>query len=139
MAAEDRISGRYGRIKLDPTGVGTALAVELASMNKWGLDLSKEKHKVTCFGDDNHIYVDGFPDIKGDYGGEYDPADGLVIFDVIFGSVKPYVELLPDLNTPLVFFGGKALLDGKIAVDANGGVKISGGITAAGNWVIPGA
>jgi hypothetical protein len=139
MAATDRISGRYGLIKMDPTGVGTAAAVAVASMNKWDLDLSKEKFKVTCFQDPNHIYVDGFPDIKGSYSGLYDPADGLVIFDVIFGSVKPYVELLPDSNTPLVLFGGIALLDGKIAVDGNGTVGISGSITAAGPWVIPGA
>ena len=139
MAATDRISGRYGLIKMDPTGVGTAVATAVASMNKWDLDLSKEKHKVTCFQDTNHIYVDGFPDIKGSYGGFYDPADGLLIFDVIFGAVKPYIELLPDSNTPLVLFGGIGLLDGKISCDGNGVVAIGGSITAAGNWVIPGA
>jgi hypothetical protein len=139
MAATDRISGRYGQIKLDPTGVGTAAAAAVASMNKWDLDLSKEKFKVTCFGDPNHIYVDGFPDIKFSYGGLYDPADGLVIFDVIFGTVKPYIELIPDSNTPLVLFGGIGLIDGKVSVDGNGVVSIGGSGVAAGPWVIPGA
>lgn len=139
MAAEDRIHGSMGSVKMDPTGVGTASAVVVASLNKWELDLAKDQAKVTAFGDANQVYVEGLPDIKGSYNGWYDPADGLVIFDVIFGTVKPYVELIPSSLTPLVFFGGKANLSGKISVDANGAVAIGGSITAAGPWVIPSA
>ena len=124
-------------MQMDPTG-GTAV-VQVASLNKWDLDISRDHAKVTCFEDTNQVYVDGKPDIKGSYGGFYDPADGLVIFDVITGTVKPYLKLLPYLPTPLVFFGGKGSVDGKISVDANGAVSISGSFVAAGAWTLPSA
>lgn len=135
MAAEDRLHGSRGQVLMDPAG-GSALVV-VASLNKWDLDLSKDQVKVTCFGDPNQVYVEGLPDIKGSYGGFYDPADGLVIFDVIFGTVKPTLRLLPSDLTPLVGFGGRANLGGKISVDANGAITIGGSITANGAWTLP--
>lgn len=120
---------------MDPTGGATLVAV--ASLNKWDLDLGKDRVKVTCFGDANHVYVDGLPDVKGTYGGFYDPADGLVIFDVIFGAAKPALKLIPSSLAPTQFFGGLATLDGKISVDADGAVAISGSFVAAGAWTLP--
>ncbi len=137
MAATDRIHGKNGLVKMDPTGVGGATAVAVASLNKWDLDMAKDHVKVTCFGDTNHVYVDGLPDLKGAYSGFYDPADGLVIFDVIFGDVKPYLELLPDAGDIAMAFSGKGLMDGKISVDSNGGVAISGSFVGAGPWAHP--
>jgi len=135
MAAPDRIHGKNGEMKMDPSGGVTAVTV--ASINKWDLDMSTEKVKVTCFGDPNHVYVQGLPDIKGTYAGDFDPADGLVIFDVAFGTVQPTLELLPSSLLPLIKFSGKALLDTKIAVDASGAVTIGGAFVAAGPWTIP--
>jgi hypothetical protein len=138
MAAEDRIHGSRGQVQMDPLG-GVAL-VPVASLNKWDLDISKDHVKVTSFGDLNHVYVDGLPDIKGSYGGFFDPADGLVIFDVILGTVKPALRLLPDVtNSPTIYFGGRATLDGKVSVDANGAVSVSGSFVAAGDWTLPSA
>jgi len=137
MADVDRLHGSKGRVFMDPAG-GSALVV-VASLNKWDLDIAKDQVKVTCFGDANHVYVEGLPDIKGSYGGFYDPADGLVIFDVIFGAVKPTLSLVPDFNTPLVKFGGRANIGGKISVDSNGGITIGGSITANGTWTLPSA
>jgi hypothetical protein len=122
---------------MDPAG-GSALVV-VASLNKWDLDLSKDQVKVTCFNDPNQVYVEGLPDIKGSYAGFYDPVDGLVIFDVIFGTVKPTLSLVPSSLTPLVAFGGRANLGGKISVDANGAISIGGSITANGPWTLPSA
>lgn len=139
MAAIDRLHGKRGLIKMDPTGVGGVAAVAVASLNKWDLDIDKEQVKVTCFLDTNHIYVDGLPDLKGSYAGFFDPADGLIIFDVILGTVKPYLELLPNNLDPTIFFGGRANIGGKISVDAGGAVTIGGSITAAGPWVLPSA
>lgn len=120
---------------MDPAG-GTAL-VEVVSLNKWDLDLSKDQVKVTCFGDPNQVYVEGRPDIKGSYGGFYDPEDGLIIFDVIFGTVKPTLSLVPSSLTPLVAFGGRANIGGKISVDAAGAITVGGSITANGPWTLP--
>lgn len=137
MAAVDRLHGKGGAVHMSPTGVSGVLTVPVASLNKWDLDMSKDHVKVTAFGDANQVYVDGLPDIKLTYGGFYDPADGLVIFDVIGGSVAPYLELFPDVATPLVLFSGRALLDGKISVDSNGAITISGTGVAAGPWTLP--
>ncbi len=139
MAAPDRLHGKNGAIKMDPTGVGGATAVVVASLNKWDLDMAKDHVKVTCFGDTNQVYVDGLPDIKGTYGGMYDPADGLVIFDVIAGTVAPWLEMIPNALDPLVLFSGKGLMDGKITVDANGAVTIGGSFVANGPWTLPSA
>jgi hypothetical protein len=138
MAAEDRLHGSRGQVQLDPLG-GAAL-VPVASLNKWDLDISRDHVKVTAFEDLNQVYVDGLPDIKGTYGGFFDPADGLVIFDVILGTVKPALRLIPDrIDNPTIFFGGRASLDGKISVDAQGAVSVGGSFVAAGNWTLPSA
>jgi hypothetical protein len=137
MAAQDRLHGSGGSVLMDPAG-GAAL-VAVASLNKWDLSFDKDQVKVTCFGDTNQVYVEGLPDIKGSYGGLYDPADGLVIFDVIFGTVKPTLSLLPSVLTPLVKFGGRANIGGKISVDSNGAITIGGSITANGPWTLPSA
>jgi hypothetical protein len=139
MAATDRLHGKNGAIKMDPTGVGGVTAVLVASLNKWDLDLATDKVKVTCFQDTNQVYVAGLPDVKGTYAGMYDPADGLVIFDVISGSVAPYLEMIPDFATPTVMFSGRGLLDGKISVDSNGAITIGGAFVANGPWVLPSA
>lgn len=137
MAAVDRLHGSLGLVRMDPAGGGNLVTV--ASLNKWDLDIARDQVKVTCFGDTNQIYVNGLPDIKGSYGGFYDPEDGLVIFDVIFGTVKPALELIPSSLTPGVKFGGRANLSGKISVDSAGAITIGGSITAAGSWTIPSA
>jgi hypothetical protein len=139
MAAPDRLHGKNGAIKMDPTGVGGPTAVLVASLNKWDLDMATDKVKVTCFQDTNQVYVAGLPDIKGTYAGCYDPVDGLVIFDVISGSVAPWLEMIPDLSVPTLMFAGKGLMDGKISVDSNGAITIGGAFVANGPWTLPSA
>jgi hypothetical protein len=136
MAAIDRIHGKSGKIMMDPTGGVTTVLV--ASLDKWDLDMAKDQVKVTCFGDTNQVYVVGLPDLKGTFGGMYDPVDGLVIFQVIFGTVAPTLELYPtSLGTTPPKFAGKGLLDGKISCPANGAVSISGAFVASGPWTHP--
>jgi hypothetical protein len=137
MAAEDRIHGIHGDILMDPAGGSTLVTV--ASLNSWDLDLSKNRIKVTCFNDVNHVYVDDLPDLKGNYGGYYDAADGLVIFDAIFGTVKVTLELRPDVADIVNVFKGKASIDGKINVSVDGAVTLGGTFTASGPWTRPGS
>lgn len=134
MAAEDRIHGSHGEVKMDPAGGSTLVTV--ASLNKWELDMATEKVKVTAFKDPNQVYVQGLPDIKGTYGGWYDPVDGLLIFAVVFGTAKPALELYPSDELPDKF-SGRALLDSKISVDSGGAVAVSGSFVAAGPWTYP--
>lgn len=135
MAADDRLHGAHGQVKMDPTGGSSTVVV--ASLNKWELDMSKDHTKVTAFGDTNHVYVDGLPDLKGSYGGWFDPADGLNIFAVVFGTAKPFLELYPNDAATDIKWAGKGLLDAKITVDAGGGVAVSGTFVGAGPWTYP--
>ena len=137
MAAIDRVHGKNGQVKMDPTGVGGATAVVVASLNKWDLDMAKDNVKVTCFGDTNQVYVTGLPDIKGSFGGLYDPVDGLGVFGVIFGTVAPWLELYPVAGSATLKFTGRGLLDGKISVDSQGAVTIAGNFVASGPWTHP--
>lgn len=137
MGALDRNHGQYGQILADPTGASTT-PVQVVSMNKWDLDLSTDKAKVTCFEDANQIYVQGKPDIKGTFAGEYDKSvAGLLLFKMITGTVAPYLKLLPNRLSATQFFAGNAWIDGKISVDSNGSVTTSGAFVAAGPWVLP--
>lgn len=135
MAAEDRIHGKNGLISMDPLGAEAVAPV--ASLNKWDLNLDTEKVRVTCFEDPNHVYVQGRPDVKGTYAGDFDPADGLIIFDMASGDAKPTLHLTPTTLVPTVMFGGRALMDAKITVDANGAVTVGGAFVAAGPWTLP--
>lgn len=134
MAAEDRLHGAYGQMKMDPAGGSTTVVV--ASINKWDLDMARDKVKVTAFLDPNQVYVQGLPDIKGTYAGWYDPVDGHAIFDAAFGTAKPTLELFPNAADTLKW-SGRALLDSHISVDSGGGVAVSGAFVAAGAWTLP--
>lgn len=136
MGATDRNHGQYGQILADPTGGVTA--VQLVSLDKWDLDLSTDKVKVTCFEDPNHVYVQGKPDIKGSFAGQYDKSvAGLILFGMALGAVAPFFKLIPNRLFPTQFFSGKGWVDGKISVDSNGGVTTSGSLVAADAWTTP--
>lgn len=136
MSALDRNHGQYGQVHADPSG--GAAPVQLVSLDKWDLDLSTDKQRVTAFEDANHVYVQGKPDIKGSFSGFYDKsASGLDLFGMILGTVAPFFKLVPNRLFPLQFFSGHGWIDGKISVDANGGVATSGSIVAADGWTTP--
>lgn len=136
MPAVDRNHGQYGQVHADPTG--GAAPVQLVSLEKWDLDLSTDKTKVTAFEDPNHVYVQGKPDIKGSFSGYYDRSvAGLILWDMILGTTAPFFKMIPNRLFPLQFFSGKGWPDGKISVDGNGGVTTSGSFVAADAWTTP--
>lgn len=136
MAATDRLHGKNGAIKMDPTGGSSLVAV--ASLNKWDIDFSRELVDVSAFGDlANKVYVVGRRDCKGTYGGWFDPADGLVIFTAIGTDVPVALELYANVTDTANKFAGPASIDGKVSCDANGGVAISGNWVARGAWTMP--
>ena len=126
-----RIHGSKGQVQMDPTGGVTVVPV--ASLNKWSLELARDKVKVTAFGDTNHQYVQGLPDIKGSLAGFWD-SDDPVFFDVAAGDVAAMLHLIPSTLQPTFYWKGLAYLDAKIDVDANGAVTTGGTFVAAGPW-----
>lgn len=138
MAATDRKHGRFGQVLFDAAG-GSA-PVAMVSLDKWELDMAPDTVSVTSFEDTNKVYVQGLPDIKGTYGGNYDASpQGLALFDIIKGTIAPLIRLLPDRNQPTIKFEGHGWMSGKISVDGAGKVAVSGGFIAADSWILPGA
>lgn len=130
-----RQHGSLGQVLVDPAG-GTAY-VAVASLNKWTLDMSRDRVDVTAFGDTNKQYVQGLADIKGTLGGLWDPATSPTeIFDVAMGSAAVGLKLVPSTLTASAFFSGLAFLDASIDVASDGAVSISGSYVAAGPWAL---
>jgi hypothetical protein len=127
--------GSKGQIKADPTGVGGATAIAVASMASFTLNMARNKADVTSFGDPNLVYVQGLPDIKGTIGGWFD-SDELTIFDIAMGDVACFLELIPStIVTPTpIMWSGKAWLDASIDVKATGAVSVAGNFVAADAW-----
>jgi hypothetical protein len=129
-----RIHGNRGQVKIDPTGGATV--VEIASLNEWTLDLTRDKVDVTCFGDTNKQSVMGLADYSGTFAGFWDSATTPSLFDVMFGTVAAMLELIPDRADPTFLFTGLANLDGSLSVSATGAVTIEGKFSAAGPWTM---
>jgi len=119
---------------MDPTG--GALAVEVASLNSWTLDMARDRADATCFGDTNKVYVQGLPDIKGDIGGIWDEAASQVLFGVALGDVAALLKLIPSTLAPTYLFTGLAYLDAGIEVAHDGAVTVKGSFVAAGPWTM---
>jgi len=119
---------------MDPTG--GALAVEVASLNSWTLDMARDRADATCFGDTNKVYVQGLPDIKGDIGGIWDEAASQVLFGVALGDVAALLKLIPSTLAPTYLFTGLAYLDAGLEVAHDGAITVKGSFVAAGPWTM---
>jgi hypothetical protein len=139
MAAIDRHHGKSGQVKADATGGATAVVIP--SLDSWDLDLATDTVSVTSYEDTNKTYVQGLPDIKGTFAGNYDDSpQGLVLFDMFTGTVAPFFELIPDrIGAATVKFSGHGWISGKITCPADGKIAVSGSFVAADSWTIPGA
>jgi hypothetical protein len=119
---------------MDPTGGATV--VEVASINAFTLEMTRDFVDVTCFGDTEKQSVAGLRDIGGSYKGCYDKASYMVIFDAIGGAVAVMLHLVPDLVDPTYLWKGLAYLDGSIDCSASGAVTHEGKFKGAGPWVM---
>lgn len=132
-----RIHGSHGRVTF---ATGSPPMV-VASLNKWSLNMTRDRVDVTCFEDTNKVYVQGLPDIKGAFGGFYDAGDGsplaggnLALFDAVEGEAPVLLNLFPSSAALERYWEGLAYLDASIDVAANGAVSVSGNFGAAGAW-----
>jgi hypothetical protein len=138
-------SGRNGLVKWDPTGVGGATAIALMSIKNWTLSLKTEKLNVTCFQDQNRVYLPGLRDIAGTLTGFWNSED-LSLIEATEMTTPGHLVLIPDTTdldggTPGAPFAfeGPAYLDAEIDTDVEGAPGLSGEILAAGTWVMPSA
>jgi hypothetical protein len=135
-------SGRNGEVKWDPTGVGGASAVALLSIKGFKLDIKTDKIEVTCFQDQNKVYVPGLRDLSGSLEGFWNDED-LSLIEATELTAPGYIELIPDINRPTAGtphkFSGKAYLDASIDTNVTGAPAVTAEIIAAGAWTLPAA
>jgi hypothetical protein len=136
-------SGRNGAVKWDPTGAGGATAVALMSIKSFQLSLATEKINVSCFQDQNRVYIPGLRDISGQLGGFWNSED-LSLIEATELTAPGYLELIPDttdLNGEAVpapyAFSGAAYLDAEIDTDVEGAPALTSSFMAGGSWTMP--
>jgi hypothetical protein len=136
-------SGRNGEVKWDPAGGAGAAAEALLSVKTFQLSMKTEKINVTCFQDQNRVYVPGLPDISGSLGGFWNSAD-MSLVTAARATTPGYLILIPDTTdldagapaAPFAF-EGLAYLDAELNTDVEGAPELTGQILAAGPWTFP--
>jgi hypothetical protein len=126
-------SGRDGQVLYD---AAATLPVEIVSLNKWKLSLKTDKINVTCFGDQNKVYVPGMKDISGTISGFWN-SDELTLFEATEADTPGKLELVPNSTEPLFKFAGLAYMDAEIDTSVEGAPAVAGTFMAAGSWTLP--
>jgi hypothetical protein len=126
-----RYHGRKGRLYASTTGSGTAIPV--ASLTNWSLDQKTDRVETTSYGDANKVYVQGLPDLSGNFAGFWDDSDTtLKTAAVSADGTKLYLYPSTDAITKYAY--GPAWVDVSFDVAVDGAVKISGSFAANGSW-----
>jgi hypothetical protein len=131
------LTGRYGEVMFDPAGVIPGTPVAIISLNKWKADFKTAYADVTCFGDNNKVYVPGLQDVKGTVSGFWnsDPAASPILFTAANSPTPGTLKLVPNKNEPAFYWNGLAYLDASIDCSVDGAPAISGDFSAAGPWL----
>jgi hypothetical protein len=126
-------AGRNGQVKYDAAG---NTPVEIVSLNNWKLDLKTEKINVTCFGDQNKVYVPGMKDLNGTFAGFWN-SDELTLFEAADVDTPGLLELIPNSTEPTFKWSGLAYMDASIDTAVEGAPSVQGTFMAAGPWTTP--
>jgi len=126
-------TGRYGQVKYSADGI--APAVEIISINAWTASFKTEYEDVSCFGDENRVYIPGLRDSKGSLSGFWNSAE-ITLFEAAIATVPGTLELVPNSSEPTFFWSGLAYLDAEVDCSL-AAPKISGEWVAAGPWTGP--
>ena len=126
-------TGRYGTVKYDPTGGSTA--VEIVSLNTWKASFKTDYEDVTCFGDQNKVYIPGMPDVSGSLGGFWN-SDETTLFEATKAPTPGMLELAPNSTEALFKWSGLAYLDADIDASVKGAPKVTSTFKAAGPWTM---
>lgn len=126
-------TGRYGEVSYDPTGAGGATLTPIMSLNAWQLSLRTDRLDVTCFQDENRVYIPGMKDVSGSVSGFWN-SDELALFDAADSPTPGMLKLVPNTTEPTFFWSGLAYLDAEISVGVNDAPTVTGTFSAAGAW-----
>jgi len=127
-------TGRYGKVSWDPAG-GSAL-VEIISLNAWTLNEETEMEDVSCFSDQNRVYVPGLKDLKGDLGGFWNSQE-LTLWKAADSGTPGTLQLMPNNTEPGYFWKGLAYMNASIDCSL-AAPTVTGTWAAAASWTVPG-
>lgn len=127
------LSGRNGQVFWDPTGAGGATLVQVISLNAWTLSLKTDHIEVTCFGDQNKVYIPGMKDVSGTSAGFWNSAETSIV-EAADQDTPGMLKLVPTSVEPTFFWTGLAYMDADLDVGVNEAPAISGTFMAAGPW-----
>ena len=71
-----RYAGRKGMVYLAPNGSDAAVIV--GQLSSWSMNRSTDKLDATVFQDTNKVYVQGLPDLRGNFEGIWDDTQTTV-------------------------------------------------------------
>lgn len=126
-----RYHGKGGMVYASATGSG--VAVPVAYLTNWSLDMATDKVEVTAFQDANKTYVQGLKDVKGNINGFWDSATDQ-LFDASESADGIKMYLYPSLDAPTIYFYGPAWLDASINVAVDGAITLTSSFVANGSW-----
>jgi len=131
-------SGRNGSVKWDPDGGTGAAAAVLVAIKNFKLSMKTDKLNVTCFGDQNKVYVPALKDISGSVAGFYD-STALELYEAADMDAPGWLELIPDTTdaAATLKWSGLAYLDSDIDTSVDTAPAVTGTFMAAGPWGIP--
>lgn len=126
-------TGRYGQVLFDPDPAGAGTPVLIASLNKWALSLKTDHIEVTCFGDENKVYIPGMKDVSGTVNGFWNSED-VTLFDAADAPTPGLLKLVPNSTESTFFWSGPAYMDADIDVGVSEAPAVTGTFMAAGTW-----
>lgn len=128
-----RYAGRKGMVYLAVDG--SSAAVLVAQLSSWSMNRSTDKLDATVFQDTNKVYVQGLPDLRGNFDGIWSDAD-TTVFQAAGSSAAVRMYLYPSSDAPSKYAYGLAWLDASIDCSVTDTVKINGEYVAGGSWTI---
>lgn len=138
------LSGRSGRVGLDPTPSGSPSEANVVqALNAWTASFKTDFEDVSVFGSTNRTYVPGLRDASGTVGGFWDSTER-ALFNASVATTPGKLVLMPNVSdtTPASgtpadapAFTGLAYLDFDINCSL-AAPKVTGNWRAAGNWTL---
>lgn len=126
-----RYAARKGLIYMATTG--SAAASPLTAAGMWSLNRETDTIDVTAFGDSNKVYVQGLPDLKGDFEAFWDDTD-TALFTAAGSTAAVRMYLYPSSDAITKYAYGLAWISASIDCSVNDAVKIKGSFAAGGSW-----
>lgn len=112
---------------------GSSVAIPVASLTDWSLNLTTARTEVTAFGDSNKVYIQGLQDVAGTFSGFWNDTDSTLA--TAAGSAdgsRLYLYTSTDAASRYAY--GPAWVDISYTTSVGDAVKMSGSFAANGPW-----